>query len=187
MLTCRAATVLAYLKAYHDRAGGGGFSLMLAVVLGLFFFGIVRGYLRRSPRAEWLAAVGFGGGVVLGVSAMLKAGVDFGFGCHGVTVERARGPGTQRLGERRHWIHGRSGSCHTHARLRNRMFRSRLMPRWLGWATIIIGVFAVLGPLITLAFWLAGVWVLVMSYLLFVRDAAGLSPTDAEALGVADV
>ena len=44
-------TVLAYYKAHGDKMGGAGFSLALSVVAGLFFYGILRSYLRTSKRA----------------------------------------------------------------------------------------------------------------------------------------
>jgi len=69
------------------------------------------------------------------------------------------------------------------------MLRSRLMPLWLGWTTVVIGVLAVLGPLVDLAKPLEAVWILVMSYMLFTHNAvvAPKPDTDApEPLGTAN-
>jgi hypothetical protein len=54
---------------------------------------------------------------------------------------------------------------------------SPVLPRWLGWVSIVIGVLAVAGPLGMIAFPLFFVWVLVVSILLARSQAmAGTSP-----------
>jgi hypothetical protein len=53
------------------------------------------------------------------------------------------------------------------------------MPRWLGWATIVIGVSAAAGPLIGLAIPLEALWVLVVSFMLLQRNAL-VPPTSAD-------
>ena len=70
-------TVLAYYKTHGDKMGNAGFSLALSVVAGLFFYGILRSYLRTSKRAEWASAIGFGGAIIFAAGALAEAGIDF--------------------------------------------------------------------------------------------------------------
>jgi len=65
------AKVVSYYNAHNQ--GGIGFTLMLSMVFGLFFFGILRSYLRRAPRAEWLSAVALCGVVVFAIGIAVDA------------------------------------------------------------------------------------------------------------------
>jgi uncharacterized protein involved in cysteine biosynthesis len=49
----------------------------------------------------------------------------------------------------------------------------KAFPAWLGWLSIVIGVVALLGPLAFLALMATGVWVLIVSAMIYPRLAAG--------------
>ncbi|MFI5041501.1 MAG: hypothetical protein ACHQNA_06580 [Acidimicrobiales bacterium] len=169
--TASGTEVLSYYTAHHKRMGGGGFLIMLSVVAGLFFYAIVRSYLSRSPRAEWLAVAGFGGAVIFGVSALVQGGIDFAFSDVGVHLDAGT---AQVLNILQSDISGftiAAGIGGLMLAFGTAMLRGRLMPRWMGWATVVIGVLAVTGPLIGIAIPLEAVWVLVMSFMLFKAGA----------------
>ena len=169
--TANGATVLAYYQAHNARMGGAGFSLMLSVVAGLCFYGILRSYLSRAPRAEWAATIGFGGAIMFGVGALVSAGVDFAFSEVQTQLSAAT---AQVLNVLQNDLNGFLISGGLFALMLGfgiAILRSRLMPGWLGWITIAIGVLAAAGPGIGIAIPLEGVWVLVMSVLLFQRNA----------------
>ena len=185
--TANGATVLAYYKAHNARMGGAGFSLMLSVVAGLFFYGILRSYLSRSPRAEWVANIGFGGAIVFGVGALVGAGVSFAFSDVGTDLSA---PTAQVLnilqGDLGAFLFA-TGLCALMLGFGIAILRGRLMPGWLGWITIVIGVLAAAGPGIGIAIPLEAVWVLVMSVMLFQRNAVVSPRADAPApLGTAN-
>ena len=49
------------------------------------------------------------------------------------------------------------------------ILRSRVLPRWLGWVTIALGVLAAAGPLGGIAFLIAPVWAVVTGVMLLLR------------------
>jgi len=169
--TANGATTLAYYQAHNSRMGSASFSMMLSVVFGLFFYGMVRTYLSRSPRAEWLAFVGFGGAVVFGVGAVVEAGVDFAFSDVQRNLSAASATTLNILQSDLSVMLYTAGLCVLMVGFGMAMLRSRLMPRWLGWASIVIGLMAAAGPLIGVAIPLEALWVLVVSFMLFQRNA----------------
>jgi hypothetical protein len=180
--TANGATVLAYYQAHNARMGGAGFSLMLSVAAALFFYGILRSYLSQSPRAEWAATVGFGGAIMFGVGALVGAGVSFAFSDVGTNLSA---PTAQVLnilqGDLGAFLYA-AGLCALMLGFGIAILRSRLMPGWLGWTTIVIGVLAAAGPGIGIAIPLEAVWVLAISVMLFQHNAV-VSPRTADVPG----
>jgi hypothetical protein len=180
--TANGATVLAYYQAHNARMGGAGFSLMLSVVFGLFFYGILRSYLSRSPRAEWAAMIGFGGAIMFGVGALVRAGVDFAFSDVQTQLSAATAQVLNVLQNDLNAFLISGGLCALMLGFGIATLRGRLMPRWFGWITIVIGVLAPAGPLIGIALPLEAVWILVTSVMLFQRNAV-VSPRTVDARG----
>jgi hypothetical protein len=180
--TANGATVLAYYQAHNARMGGAGFSLMLSVVFGLFFYGILRSYLSRSPRAAWAATIGFGGAIIFGTGALVSAGVDFAFSDVQTQLSAATAQVLNVLQNDLNAFLISGGLCALMLGFGIAILRGRLMPRWLGWITIVIGVLAPAGPLIAIALPLEAIWVLVVSVMLFQHNAI-VSPQTADALG----
>jgi hypothetical protein len=176
------AAVLAYYQSHSDRLGSAGFSMMLSVVAGLLFYGIVRSYTGRSPRAEWAATVGLAGAVVFGVGSLVNAGVDFTFSDLGTDLTSPTADVLNALqGDLGAFLIA-AGLCALMLGFGIAILRGGLLPRWLGWCTVAVGVLAAAGPLIGLALPLEGVWVLVMSVMLFQRNAV-VSLRDGDAPG----
>jgi Flp pilus assembly pilin Flp len=182
------AAVLAYYQSHYSKMGDAGFSMMLSVVVGLIFYGIVRAYLGRAPRAEWAATIGFGAAVMFGVGSLVNAGVDFTFSDVGTDLNAST---AQTLNA----LQGDLGAFLIAAALSGlmlgfgiAMLRGELLPRWFGWITVAIGVLAAAGPLIGIALPLEAVWVLVLSIMLFQRDAvvSPRTPTTPGATSSAD-
>ncbi|MGO9875226.1 MAG: hypothetical protein ACLPVY_15640 [Acidimicrobiia bacterium] len=180
--TANGATVLAYYQAHNAKMGGAGFSLMLSVVFGLFFYGVLASYLSRSPRAEWAAMIGFGGAIMFGVAALVSAGVDFAFSDVQTQLSAATAQVLNVLQSDLNAFLISGGLCALMVGFGIAILRSRLMPRWLGWITIMIGVLAIAGPLIGIALPLEAVWILVTSVMLFQHNAV-VSPRPVDAPG----
>jgi len=130
--TANGATVLAYYQAHNARMGGAGFSLMLSVVFGLLFYGMLRSYLSRSPRAEWAAMVGFGGAIMFGVGALVRAGVDFAFSDVQTQLSAATAQVLNVLQSDLNAFLISGGLCALMVGFGIAILRGRLMPGWLG-------------------------------------------------------
>jgi hypothetical protein len=176
------AKVISYYNAHNQ--GGIGFTLLLSMVFGLFFFGILRSYLRRAPRAEWLSAVALSGAVVFTIGIAVDAGTAYALSDVPTRLSSGAAQALNVLSsDLSMWFYP-AGLCVFMLAFGLAILRSGLFPRWLGWVTAVIGVAAVLGPLIEPAFYLTGVWILVVSVWLFQRSAAvaltdGTSPSGA--------
>jgi hypothetical protein len=63
------------------------------------------------------------------------------------------------------------------------ILRGAALPRWLGWAAIVIGILALVLPIAFLALLLLLIWILVVSILIYRRQA---SPADGGVIPGAD-
>lgn len=174
------AKVVSYYSAHRGNQQASGFLAMYAVVFFLFFAGCLRGYLRRArPEAGTLAAVSLAGAVLLAVGGSIFASL---------AVALSDAPSTLS-----------SGAAQALNVLSNDLFmpliagtsvfmianglailRYRQLPVWLGWLALLIGVVAVT-PVGFFAFLGTMAWVLIVSILIFVREARPPAPRPDEA------
>jgi len=169
------AQVIAYYSAHDTAQSVSAFLLVLAVVVGMCWFGGLRGYLRRTAAEEPLAAIGFGGAVIFAVG-----------GCMGVTLKVALSDVPSQLtpaaAQALNVLQNDANAVLLPAGIAVltlgyglAMLRGGLMPAWLGWLSIVIAVIAVIsaiGPLSPVALLVAGVWVLIVSVVLYRRGVA---------------
>jgi len=174
--TDSADKVLAYFRAHTARAGSGAFSLLLAVLFGMFFYGLVRERLIRTNRSEWLATVGLGGAVILAVAALIQGGVDFAFNDLGTQLNTTTAPILNVLQSDLNQMLIQAGLTVLMVGFGLALWRSGPY-RWLGWPTVVIGILASAGPLIGVALPLEGIWILVIGVLLLTD--ADSRPTSA--------
>ena len=164
--TDSADKVAAYFRAHTGGTGGGAFSLLLAAILGLFFYGLVRQRLFRSGRSEWLATVGFSGAVILAVAALIQGGVDFAFNDLGTQLNTTTAQVLNVLQNDLNQMMIQAGLTVLMVAFGLALWRSGPF-RWLAWPTVAIGILASAGPLIALALPVEGVWILVVGALMF--------------------
>ena len=171
--TDNADKVLAYFRTHTSAGGSGAFSLLLAAVFGMFFYGLVRERLVRSGCSEWLATVGFGGALILAIAALVEAGVDFAFDDLGTSVDAPTAQVLNVLQSDLKQMLVIAGLTVLMVGFGLALWRSGPY-RWLGWPTIVIGILASAGPLIDVALPLEGIWMLVIGVLLL-ADNGGSS------------
>jgi hypothetical protein len=177
--TDSADKVVTYFRAHTGGTGGGAFSLLLAAILGLFFYGLVRQRLTRSSRSDWLATVGFSGAVILAVAALVQAGVDFALNDIGARLNTTTAQVLNVLQNDLNQMMIQAGVTVLMVGFGLALWRSGPF-RWLAWPTVGIGVLASAGPLIALALPLAGVWILVVAALMFTGPRQS-RPADVQA------
>ena len=173
------AQVIAYYSAHGTAQSVSSFLVVLAIAVGMCWFGGLRGYLRRTAAEEPLAAIGFGGAVIFAVG-----------GCMGVTLKVALSDVPSQLtpaaAQALNVLQNDANSVLIPAGIAVltlgygiAMIRGGLMPAWLGWLSVVVAVLAIvsaIGPLSPIALVLAGVWVLIVSVVLYRRgDAVAVS------------
>jgi hypothetical protein len=167
--------VLAYYLHHQGRVGAAAYLIGLSIVFGLFWFGSLRGFLRRSEAAERLATVFLAGGVVFAVSGALAAG-----GLLALTdsPKHLTASAAQALNTASSDLSGvafLAGLSVMWLASGLAIERSRLLPRWLGWIAIVLGVVAAtpIGWFTAFAF---VVWTVVVAVLVYLRTAPAAAP-----------
>jgi hypothetical protein len=170
--------VISYYQAHHAKAMTSDFLGALGVAFGLFFFAALRAYLRRSERAAALAALGFGGGVVLAVGGASFSALDWGLADARNTLDPGAAQALNVLANDFFWPFA-VGTAVFAIGNGLAVTRSGALPRWLGWVALVLGI-AAMTPLSFFAFLGVLVWSLVVSILIFLRfDRPDSSPVVA--------
>ena len=162
----------------------GILALMIGAVLFLFFAGVLRGALVSSHRApEWLATVVFGGAVIYAIALAI-------FAMGQIMLIDAADLGEPQVAQALNVFDNDNffpavlGLTTILLATGWHTLRSAVLPRGLAWASVALGVLALLGPAGFIAFLLFPVWVLAVSIVLFRSGArAGVgSPTVVEGI-----
>jgi len=181
------AQVIAYYSAHGTAQSVSAFLVVLAIVVGMCWFGGLRGYLRRTAAEEPLAAIGFGGAVIFAVG-----------GCMGVTLKVALSDVPSQLtpaaAQALNVLQNDANAVLLPAGIAVltlgygiAMLRGGLLPTWLGWLSIAVAVIAIVSAITAasaIATLLGGVWVLITSVVLYRR--CGTSSQGSEIQGVAN-
>jgi hypothetical protein len=182
-----AQKVIAFYHSHSSRTQVSAYLNALSLFFGLVFFASLRRYLRRAPGLDWVAALAFGGAILFAVSGALFAGLHFALGD---TPGRLDPGAAQALNV----LSNDAGIAATIGGLSTLLLatgvvalRARLLPAWLGWVTIVMGVVA-LTPIAFAAFIAMAPWSLIVSILLYRREqgevqapATATPPTPAAA------
>jgi hypothetical protein len=169
------AQVIAYYSAHGTAQAVSSLLVVSSIVVGMCWFGGLRGYLRRTAAEESLAAIGFGGAVIFAVG-----------GCMGVTLKvalsdvpshltPAAAQALNVLQNDANVVLIPAGIAVLTLGYGIAMLRGGLMPTWLGWLSIaiaLVSVVAATGPIWPLALLAGGVWVLIVSVVLYRRGDA---------------
>lgn len=168
-----AASIVRFYTDHKDRITTSALLTSLAVVAGLFFLVLLREFLLRSERSRPFCTVAMAGAIVFAVGGAVSAGVTLSLTDvpNQLTPGAAQalnilnndlgaglligGLGTMQLGFGVAFLAGKA------------------FPAWLGWLSIVIGVVSLLGPLAFFGLMATGVWVLIVSAMIYPRLAAG--------------
>jgi hypothetical protein len=173
-----ATTVRNYYLAHQHKTNVSMLATSLAVLVGLFFYGYLRALFRTKPGNDWLSTVFFGGAVIFGLGGLVGAGVDAIFTDvpHRLTASEF-----QLLNMVRNdlnWPMTSIGLGILYFAAGFIIYRSRVLPLWLGWVSWIFAVAA--GSLVFAFVPLLGtaLWVVVVSILMAVRNPS-LTPAQS--------
>jgi hypothetical protein len=173
------AQVIAYYSAHGTAQVVSALLVVSSIVVGMCWFGGLRGYVRRTAAEEALAAIGFGGAVIFAVG-----------GCMGVTPKVALSDAPSQLPAAAaqalnvlqndaNFVLIPAGIAVLTLGYGIAVLRGGLMATWLGWLSIaiaLVSVVAATGPIWPLALLAGGVWVLIVSVMLYRRgDAVAVS------------
>lgn len=164
------AKTLAYFQAPHAHyAGLSALLITLAVTIGLFFFASVRDYLRRDEAQASLAGTAFGGAIIFGASGALSAGALLAISDSPKTLLPAT---AQMLNLIQNDVSNgmqAAGLAIFFLAVGIAVIRSRLLPLWWGWVTIVLGLVAASVILSFAAFIGMGVWAIVTAIMMYIK------------------
>lgn len=179
------AKTLAYFQAPHAHyAGLSALLITLAVTIGVFFFASVRDYLRRDEAQASLAGTAFGGAIIFGASGALSAGALLAISDSPKTLLPAT---AQMLNLIQNDVSNgmqAAGLAIFFLAVGIAVIRSRLLPLWWGWVTIVLGLVAASVILSFIAFIGMGVWAIVTAIMMYVKlgKASDAVPPQREVL-----
>ncbi len=162
------------ISHYSDEGGifVGIIALLVAAVLFLFFAGALRGAMAGTVEApEWLATVAFGGAVIYAVALAI-------FAMSQIMLIDAADLGQPEVAQALNIFDNDNffpavlGLATVLLATGWHALRSAVLPAWLAWAAIVLGVLSMAGPAGIAAFLLFPIWVLAAAIILY-RAGAG--------------
>jgi hypothetical protein len=169
-VTASTTKVLSYYQAHSDRIDLASYLVGLSIVFGLFWFGSLRAYLRESPAAERLMVVFVMGAVLFAVSGAIVSGLGFALSDSPKHLTPAAAQALNTLESDLQATAFLGGMAVMWVASGLAIVRSRLLPAWLGWVAIVLGVVSVT-PIGWLTVFALVVWTVIVSALVYVRTA----------------
>ena len=164
-----------------DAVRIGTLLMVWATVLWLFFAGIVRRLLRAAEgEGHTLSAIAFGGAVVFATGAAIDGTISFTLAENADDIEPAAVQALAALWQN-DFVPLVVGLATFLIASGLSIVRHGALPKWLGWAAIVIGVVTVT-PVGFVAVLVAALWVIVTSVILTLRERGrGAPPAAPEA------
>ena len=171
-----AAKVISFYHSHGSRQNASAYLTALSLVPGLLFFAYLRSFLGRVSGVAWLATAAFAGAIVFAVGGALIAGVTIALADVPTRLTPAAAQALNVLSNDLIDALFLSGIALLMIANGAAVVISRPLPVWLGWAAIVVGVAALVPPVLFPAFLLMGIWLLVVSILISRRNAAAVRP-----------
>jgi hypothetical protein len=162
------AKVIDFYQAHRTGEQFGAVLTAVAVVVGLYFFGSLRSHLSRVAGGAQFASIGFTGAVLFAVGGCINAGLQWSLADVPSRLTPAAAQALNVLSKDNLatglYIAGLAALMLFYGIA---IVRTRLMPRWLGWLSIALGLIALAGPLVFLVFVATAPWAIIVSVLLY--------------------
>lgn len=165
------AKVLAHYIAHRNSARASGLLTVLAVFVGVIFYGLLRDYLRRHQASRGLTATAFGGVILFAASGAVGAGIQW-------ALTDAPSHLSADAAQALNLVDMDVTYALTLAGLAVLLFafglaivNSALLPKWLGWVAFVLALSALIPPIGFVAFIGGGIWTLIVSIAMWRRAA----------------
>jgi hypothetical protein len=166
------ARVVAYFATHRSEAELSSLLFAIAFLILLFFAASLRSFLRRTEGAEGLAALVLAGGVVMTGGALLASIIEYALAHELHNLTPAGAQVLNLLSNEIGLVMLVAGGFVLTVASGLAILRSVSLPRWLGWAAIVIGILALVLPIAFIALLLLLIWTLVVSILIYRRQAS---------------
>jgi hypothetical protein len=174
-----ASTVLRYYQVHHNTTSAAALLTGLAVIFGVLFFGYVREYMRQDRATRWLASTAFGGVLVFAAGGAISAGSLLALGDQPHVLNAAAAQALNLIQNDGSGSFTQAGLAVFYLATAAAILRGRLLPAWLGWVSLVLGVLAASLVLAFIAFVATGVWVIVVAIMLWTRAAHEGAPQES--------
>jgi len=175
------AKVLAHYAAHRNSTRVDGVLTVLAVFVGVIFFGVLRDYLRRHEAVRGWTATAFGGALIFAASGGLSAGLDFAFTDSPSHLSASAAQALNLISMDMTIGLTLAGLSVMFFAFGMAIVQSALLPVWLGWVAFLLALCALITPIGFAAFIGAGVWTLIVSIVMWRRTTQrGTSVTAPE-------
>jgi hypothetical protein len=174
------AKILAHYVAHRNSVRVSGLLTVLAVFVGVIFFGLLRNYLRQHEASRGLTATAFGGVLLFAASGGLSAGTDFALTDSPSHLAPAAAQALNLISMDMTFGLSTAGLAILFFAFGLAIVKSTLLPTWLGWVAFPLALSALVVPIGFIAFVGSGVWTLIVSIAMWQRtkknDTAALAP-----------
>lgn len=175
-------SVINFYSSHTGQTNTAAILTAISIPAGLFFFGLLREYLTNFKAARPFAVIALAGAVVFAVGGCMSAGLQFSL----ADVPTKLTPGTaQALNVLNNDLTTGlfiGGLATMQLAFGAAFLLGKAFPAWLGWLTVAIGVVSLLGPLAFIGFIATGVWVLIVSALIYPKLRDRDKPMTVEAM-----
>ncbi len=181
------AKVLAYYAGHRSEVETSAILFALAFLVVVLFAGALRSYLRRTSAAEGLSALVLAGGIMMAVGALVGTGIEYGV-AHNLHSFTPRELHLLNFLSNEMFLPILAGGFVFGICAGIAILRGAALPKWLGWAAIVIGIATIVPPASFPALLAFIVWSIVVSILMYLRLGApseeGASTTQAAQPGI---
>jgi hypothetical protein len=164
-----ASKVVSYFESHRAGTRASAYLTAVAIIVGLYFFSVVRTHLAQSDRARRFASLAISGLVVYAAGAAASAGVLWTMADVPSKLSPATMQGLNALESDVDTVFFGAGVGLMLIAFAVAILRSALMPAWFGWLSIVLGVVAVAVSGFGFASAAAGIWTLFVVVILYRR------------------